>query len=182
MHRLLKRAHLQNLVTYRFRIMHYIVTGAAGFIGSHVTEQILAEGHSVTAVDNLTTGSLTNLSSHPHLHLLQKDILACQPEDFNGKVDGIAHLAATPSVMESWWQPLEKHHNNLSGTVAVIQLCQALGIPKLVFASSAAVYGGQISLPIAENHPTAPMSPYGLQNWSANSTPAYLPSNSDFPL
>jgi UDP-glucose 4-epimerase len=143
--------------------MHYIITGAAGFIGSHLTEQLLAEGHSVTAVDNLTTGSLNNLPNHPRLQFLQKDILTCQPEDFNGKVDGIAHLAATPSVMESWWQPLEKHHNNLSATVAVIQLCQALGIPKLVFASSAAVYGGQISLPIAEHHPTAPMSPYGLQ-------------------
>jgi UDP-glucose 4-epimerase len=143
--------------------MHYIITGAAGFIGSHLTEQLLAEGHSVTAVDNLTTGSLNNLPHHPRLQFLQKDILACQPEDFNGKVDGIAHLAATPSVMESWWQPLEKHHNNLSATVSVIQLCQALGIPKLVFASSAAVYGGQISLPIAEHHPTVPMSPYGLQ-------------------
>jgi UDP-glucose 4-epimerase len=143
--------------------MHFIVTGAAGFIGSHVTEQLLAERHSVTAVDNLTTGSLSNLPNHPRLNLLQKDILTCQPENFNGKVDGIAHLAATPSVMESWWQPLEKHHNNLSATVAVIQLCQALGIPKLVFASSAAVYGGQISLPISEHHPTAPMSPYGLQ-------------------
>jgi UDP-glucose 4-epimerase len=143
--------------------MHYIVTGAAGFIGSHVTEQLLSEGHSVTAIDNLITGSLINLPDHPRLNLLQKDILTCQPEDFNGKVDGIAHLAATPSVMESWWQPLEKHHNNLSATVAVIQLCQALGIPKLVFASSAAVYGGQISLPIAEHHPTVPMSPYGLQ-------------------
>jgi UDP-glucose 4-epimerase len=143
--------------------MHYIVTGAAGFIGSHVTEQLLAEGHSVTAVDNLTTGNLKNLPNHPRLQFLPKDILTCQPEDFNGKVDGIAHLAATPSVMESWWQPLEKHHNNLSASVAVIQLCQSLGIPKLVFASSAAVYGGQISLPIAEHHPTVPMSPYGLQ-------------------
>jgi UDP-glucose 4-epimerase len=144
-------------------IMHFIVTGAAGFIGSHVTEQLLSEGHTVTAVDNLTTGSLQNLPEHPRLNLLQKDILACQPEDFSGQVDGIAHLAAIPSVMESWWKPLETHHSNLSAMVAVIQLCQALGIPRLVFASSAAVYGGQAMLPIAEEQETCPISPYGLQ-------------------
>ncbi len=143
--------------------MHFIVTGAAGFIGSHVTEQLLSEGHTVTAVDNLTTGRLHNLPQHPRLQLLQKDILACQPEDFSGQVDGIAHLAAIPSVMESWWKPLETHHSNLSAMVAVIQLCQTLGIPRLVFASSAAVYGGQTTLPISEEQATSPISPYGLQ-------------------
>lgn len=121
--------------------MHCIVTGGAGFIGSHVTEQLLSQGHSVTVVDNLTTGSLENLPEHPRLKLLQKNISACQPEDFTAQIDGIAHLAATPSVTASWLQPLEAHHNNLSATLAVIQLCQALDIPRLVFASSAAVYG-----------------------------------------
>jgi UDP-glucose 4-epimerase len=143
--------------------MHFIVTGAAGFIGSHVTEQLLLEGHTVTAVDNLSTGRLANLPEHPRLELLEKDIRTCQPEDFSSRIDGIAHLAATPSVMESWWKPLETHHNNLSAIVAVIQLCQALGIPRLVFASSAAVYGGQTALPISEEKDTAPISPYGLQ-------------------
>lgn len=143
--------------------MHFIVTGGAGFIGSHVTEQLLSEGHSVTVVDNLTTGRLQNLPDHPHLKLLQKNILACQPEDFPKQIDGIAHLAATASVTESWLRPLEAHHNNLSPIVAVIELCQALKIPKLVFASSAAVYGGQVSLPITEAQETSPISPYGLQ-------------------
>ncbi len=143
--------------------MHFIVTGGAGFIGSHVTEELLSEGHTVTVVDNLSTGSLQNLPEHPRLKLLQKDVSACQPEDFMTPVDGIAHLAATPSVTESWLQPLEAHHNNLSTTISVIQLCQALNIPRFVFASSAAVYGNQISLPIVENHLTSPISPYGLQ-------------------
>jgi UDP-glucose 4-epimerase len=143
--------------------MHFIVTGAAGFIGSHVTEQLLLEGHTVTAVDNLSTGRLENLPEHPRLELLEKDIQTCQPEDFSSRIDGIAHLAATPSVMESWWKPLETHHNNLSAMVAVIQLGQALGVPRLVFASSAAVYGGQTALPISEEKETAPISPYGLQ-------------------
>jgi UDP-glucose 4-epimerase len=143
--------------------MHFIVTGGAGFIGSHLTEQLLAEGYRVTVVDNLVTGSLQNLPDHSHLKLLQKDISTCQPEDFTDQIDGIAHLAATPSVTTSWLQPIESHHNNLSTTISVIQLCQYLNIPRLVFASSAAVYGNPVQLPISESHPTCPISPYGLQ-------------------
>lgn len=143
--------------------MHFVVTGGVGFIGSHLTEQLLSEGHHVTVVDNLTTGSLQNLPNHPHLKLLKKDVSTCQPEDFTEQIDGIAHLAATPSVTESWLKPLEAHHNNLSATIAVIQLCQSLNIPRLVVASSAAVYGNPTKLPISEDHPTSPISPYGLQ-------------------
>jgi UDP-glucose 4-epimerase len=145
------------------QIKHFIVTGAAGFIGSHLTEQLLEQGYRVTAVDNLSTGYLTNLPQHPNLKFLHKDILTCQPEDFPEAIDGIAHLAATASVTASWLQPLETHHNNLSATVAVIQLCQVLKIPRLVFASSAAVYGNQTQLPISESLPTHPIAPYGLQ-------------------
>jgi UDP-glucose 4-epimerase len=143
--------------------MHFIITGGAGFIGSHVTEQLLLEGHCVTVVDNLRSGFLKNLSEHPNLELLQKSILECQSEDFTQPIDGIAHLAATPSVTESWLNPLEAHHNNLSAMVAILQLCQTLKIPRLVFASSAAVYGNTTQLPISEDHQTQPISPYGLQ-------------------
>ncbi|MUL38739.1 NAD-dependent epimerase/dehydratase family protein [Gloeocapsopsis dulcis] len=143
--------------------MHFIVTGGAGFIGSHVTEQLLSEGHTVTVVDNLTTGNLQNLPKHPRLKFLQKDVFMCQPKDFAARIDGIAHLAAIPSVTESWLRPLEAHHHNLSTMIAVIQLCQVLNIPRLVFASSAAVYGKQSYLPISEHQDTCPISPYGLQ-------------------
>lgn len=142
--------------------MHFLVTGGAGFIGSHVTEQLLSEGYNVTVVDNLTTGKRQNLPDHPRLKLLEKDISACQEEDFTEQIDGIAHLAATPSVTESWLHPLKTDRNNISATVAVIQLCHALKIPRLVFASSAAVYGNPIQVPITETHPTTPLSPYGL--------------------
>lgn len=143
--------------------MKFIVTGGAGFIGSHLTEQLLAENHSVIVVDNLSTGSLQNLPNHPQLKFLQKDILTCHPDDFPETIDGIAHLAATPSVTESWLKPLKAHHNNLSATVHIIQLCQALNIPRLIFASSAAVYGNKTQLPIRESQETSPISPYGLQ-------------------
>lgn len=143
--------------------MHFIVTGGAGFIGSHLTEQLLLEGHSVTVIDNLTTGKLKNLPEHSELKFLHKNILDCHREDFSTKIDGIAHLAATPSVTESWIKPLEAHDNNLSATLAVIKLCQALKIPKLVFASSAAVYGDKTPRSISEEQPPDPISPYGLQ-------------------
>ena len=143
--------------------MHFIVTGGAGFIGSHLTEQLLSEGHNVTVIDDLSTGNLKNLPKHPHLHFLHKNILDCQPQDFAQRIDGIAHLAATPSVNQSWDEPLECHHNNLSAVLAVLLLCQALDIPRVVFASSAAVYGNKVHLPISEDQPTMPISPYGLQ-------------------
>lgn len=143
--------------------MHFVITGGAGFIGSHLTEQLLIEGHSITIVDNLSTGSLKNLPEHPRLKLLLKNVLDCQPEDFPQPIDGIAHLAATPSVTQSWDEPLASHHNNLSAMVTVLLLCQALNIPRLVFASSAAVYGNNAQLPIFEEQQTCPISPYGLQ-------------------
>jgi UDP-glucose 4-epimerase len=143
--------------------MHFIVTGGAGFIGSHLIEHLLKQDHIVTVVDNLTTGKLSNLPQHPQLRFFSKDILNCQFEDFNSPIDGIAHLAATPSVTQSWNKPLEAHHNNLSNMISILLLCQALQIPRLVFASSAAVYGNKISLPIKEDQPKEPISPYGLQ-------------------
>ncbi|NHC34890.1 NAD-dependent epimerase/dehydratase family protein [Scytonema millei] len=143
--------------------MRFIITGGAGFIGSHLIETLLTQGHEAIAVDNLISGKRQNLPQHPQLIFIQKDILACQPEDFPHPIDGIIHLAATPSVTESWLQPLVSHRNNLSATLAVIHLCQALKIPKLVFASSAAVYGKQRTLPIVETLTPIPISPYGLQ-------------------
>ncbi|MGF2037069.1 MAG: NAD-dependent epimerase/dehydratase family protein [Nostoc sp. CmiVER01] len=142
--------------------MHFVITGGAGFIGSHLVEELLLEGHSITVVDNLTTGSQLNLPKHPRLELLEKDILTCQPKDFVSRIDGIAHLAATSSVRESWLRPLETHHNNLSTTIAVIQLCEALNIPRFVFTSSAAVYGNVSKPLITEELDSYPTSPYGL--------------------
>lgn len=142
---------------------HFVITGGAGFIGSHVTEQLLSEGYLVTVVDNLETGNLANLPQHPNLTFLQKNIIDCQPEDFAKNIDGIAHLAAAPSVTRSWIFPLDAHHQNLSTTVAIIELVKTMNIPRLVITSSAAVYGNPVALPITENHPTNPISPYGLQ-------------------
>lgn len=143
--------------------MHFLVTGGAGFIGSHLTEVLLEQGHRVTVIDNLSTGSVKNLPKHPNLQFIHKDILDCQTTDFDERIDGIAHLAACPSVTESWLKPRSAHNHNLSATMAVIELCRDLHIPRLVLASSAAVYGNQTTLPIYEDLPLKPLSPYGLQ-------------------
>ena len=143
--------------------MNVVVTGGAGFIGSHLTEQLLASGHFVTVVDDFSTGQRGNLPSHLSLSILEKNVLDCCAEDFPDRVNAIAHLAAIPSVSQSWDEPLAVHQNNLSTTVALIELCRRLHIPKIVFASSAAVYGDCGDQPINENAPKSPLSPYGLQ-------------------
>jgi UDP-glucose 4-epimerase len=143
--------------------MHFVITGGAGFIGSHLTDELLDQGHRVTVVDNLVTGQRSNLPTHPQLTLIEKDILTCTPKDFPDSIDGIAHLAATPSVTESWLDPIAAHHNNLTATLAVLNLCMALSIPRMAFASSAATYGDKGELPTSETQLTAPISPYGLQ-------------------
>jgi UDP-glucose 4-epimerase len=147
--------------------MHFIVTGGAGFIGSHLIETLLIEDHQLTVIDNLSTGKPQNLSNHTNLRFLKADILTDLSADLPSQLsdyryDGLVHLAATPSVEQSWLAPLVAHDNNLSTTLAVIQLCHQLNIPRLVFASSAAVYGNPQQIPISEAAPTAPISPYGL--------------------
>lgn len=99
------------------------------------------------------TGFRHNLPENPHLQIVEKDICECQPQDFTKPIDGIFHLAAASSVQQSWLNPLGTHHHNLSSTMSVIQLCQALGVPRLVFTSSAAVYGNPTQLPLGKLTP-----------------------------
>jgi UDP-glucose 4-epimerase len=146
--------------------MHYLITGGAGFIGSHLVEHLLGSGHSVTVLDNFSTGCRSNLPNHEKLRVVADDLLTCAhslPDGLAVTFDGIAHLAAIPSVQESWATPRRAHDANLTAMMSVLELRKRLKIPRLVLASSAAVYGNPVSLPIAEIHPTEPMSPYGLQ-------------------
>lgn len=143
--------------------MRIIVTGGAGFIGSHVSELLLAENNQVIVVDNLITGQLSNLPKNDGLVFIQKDINKCLRNDFSGGVDAIIHLAASPSVNDSWENIKVAHDNNLTSTASVIMLCKELGIRRIVFASSAAVYGNASSMPLCEDLPVEPISPYGCQ-------------------
>lgn len=142
---------------------HYLVTGGAGFIGSHVVSRLLSAGCRVTVVDNLSSGRRDNIPQHPDLRFVRADIARVSPGEIGNNIDGIVHLAAIPSVSASWDSPLPTHEVNLSNTLRVIKLAQALSCGRIVFASSAAVYGDTDRLPIREDGACRPISPYGLQ-------------------
>lgn len=146
---------------------NYVVTGGAGFIGSHIVDALIKQQAHVYIIDDLSGGSMENLSIRDNLHVIVKDVMSCRPDELPSRVDGVIHLAARPSVSDSWEDPCAVHQANLSSTLAVIELCRAKHIPQIVFASSASVYGDQQVLPISETVQPAPLSPYGLQKLSS---------------
>lgn len=144
----------------------YLVTGGAGFIGSHLVDALIASGDHVRVLDDLSTGQIENLPSQ--VELLVSDIT--DPEavrrGFTG-IDGCFHLAAIASVERGVREWLRSHSVNLSGTIAVFDEArrqQALTgkLVPVVYASSAAVYGNPSRLPISEQSPIAPISAYGV--------------------
>ena len=144
-----------------------LVTGAAGFVGSHTVEGLLAAGHDVTGVDNLSTGREENLvlfAGHPRWRFVRQDIL--DVENFNqtvrtAKPDVILHLAALVSVPESIANLRLNFEQNIRAVHVVTDAAVKTGVRRLVFASSAAVYGESDALPFAEESPTRPLNPYG---------------------
>jgi UDP-glucose 4-epimerase len=143
--------------------MHFLITGGLGFIGSHLVEQLLSEDHTITIVDDLSSGRRDNVPGDDRINLIVKNVLDLDATDVSAPIHGAAHLAAIASVNSSWTHARLSHDSNLTSTLRMIELCAALKIPRLVFASSAAVYGEPKRTPIDENHPTRPISPYGLQ-------------------
>ena len=108
-------------------------------------------------------GRRENLPVDDQLVILAADLLRFVPNEFADSFDAVVHLAALPSVAGSWSQIATAHALNLTATLRVIELAQQLGISRIVYGSSAAVYGNPDSVPIGENHRLRPLSPYGLQ-------------------
>jgi UDP-glucose 4-epimerase len=143
--------------------MRLLVTGGAGFIGSHFVDLVVSLGGQVVVVDDLSSGRSENLPTHRSVELVRKNFRTCEPRDFAGSFDALVHLAALPSVVTSWEQPMQAHQSNLSLTLHAITLANELRIERIVFASSAAVYGKAAEVPTKESSQLSPSSPYGLQ-------------------
>ena len=144
--------------------MRILVTGGAGFIGSHIVDKLLQNDYKVIIVDNLSSGSLENLPCNSNLKFYQKDILTDDLSEIfeTEKPDFCIHLAAQTSVIKSIENPINDAELNITGTIKLIEHCKKYNIKKFVTASSAAVYGQPQYLPVDETHQTKPISYYGL--------------------
>lgn len=138
-----------------------LITGGAGFIGSHLAEHLLAAGYGVRVLDNLSTGKRENLPAHPRLEFVQGDIRDKQVvSDSAHGMDVIAHLAAVASVQASVDDPTGTHETNFDGTLYLLEAARKAGIRRFLYASSAAVYGNNTRLPLVEEEMLNPLSPY----------------------
>ena len=141
--------------------MKYLVTGGAGFIGSHIVEKLVEQNHSVTVLDNLNTGKMKNLQSViNNIDFLKGDIRdENMIKDILDDIDGVFHQAALASVQDSFLKTDEYFDVNVNGTENIFKLSSEKGI-KVVYASSSSVYGNPKRLPIKEEDDKNPFNPY----------------------
>ena len=148
--------------------MQALVTGGAGFIGSNLTRQLLAGCHSVTILDNLQSGYRVNIEALSRARFIEGDVrnelavMECARD-----ADCIFHLAASVGNKRSIDMPLDDAQTNVLGTLNVLEAARKLGIRKVVFSSSAGIFGELKTLPIREDHPVEPDSPYGASKLGA---------------
>jgi UDP-N-acetylglucosamine/UDP-N-acetyl-alpha-D-glucosaminouronate 4-epimerase len=144
--------------------MKVLVTGAAGFIGSHLTQRLVALGHEVRALDNFATGRPENLAEvRKHVEFLEADL--ADPDVGRGAVRGVEvvfHEAALSSVPRSVAEPERTHRANVEATFHVLEACRVEGVRRVVYASSCSVYGDAEELPKHEAMPVRPRSPYAV--------------------
>lgn len=142
--------------------MKILVTGGCGYIGSNVVHNLHLAGHSVTVVDNLSTGTREALRHGETLEVADiRDEGALDRIFERGAFDAVAHFAASIAVGESVREPLAYYANNTGGTLALLRACQRHSVARFLFSSTAAVYGTKSGTPIDENSSLAPESPYG---------------------
>jgi UDP-glucose 4-epimerase len=139
-----------------------LVTGGAGFIGSHITKELSRKGYDVRILDNLSSGRKENLKEI-NAEIINGDIrdFSVVKKSLKG-VDCVFHEAAMASVTKSIEDPILSDHVNVDGTLNVLVAAKDSGCKKVVFASSSSVYGNPIRLPISESHPLNPLTPYAV--------------------
>jgi nucleoside-diphosphate-sugar epimerase len=146
---------------------HYLITGGAGFIGSHLVKRVLGAGGIVRVVDNLSTGSAERLINiRDSVQLLTGDLAdeSVAAEAVKG-MDYVLHQAAVPSVQRSVVDAVGTNRSNVTATLNLLENCRKGGIRRFVYAASSSAYGDTEVLPKNEEMPTNPLSPYALQKW-----------------
>jgi UDP-glucose 4-epimerase len=151
--------------------MHILVTGGAGYIGSHTCLELLNEGNLVTVVDNLSNSSRESLNrveeltgkkiSFFEVDLLDRAGLDGVFSESQEKIDAVIHFAGKKAVGESVEKPLLYYHNNITGTLVLCEVMAAHGVKNIIFSSSATVYGDPATVPITEDFPLSCTNPYG---------------------
>ena len=143
---------------------HYLVTGGAGFIGSHLAEELVKRGHRVRVADSLVTGRRSNLDHIPGVEFLEGDLAGI---DFAHRaadgVEFVLHQAAIPSVPRSVKDPITSNRANVDATLNILVAARDAGVKRVVFAGSSSAYGDTPTLPKREDMPARPLSPYALQ-------------------
>ena len=146
--------------------MRTLVTGGAGFIGSHLVERLLSDGHSVVVLDNFSNGNPENLQQSerdPNLKLHRVDISNQEEvQPLFAKIDWVFHLAALADIVPSIQEPIKYHRANVDGTVAVLEASRAAGVKRFVYSASSSCYGIPEQVPTPETSPIRPMYPYAL--------------------
>src|SRR5256886_1908588 len=144
------------------RALRCLVTGGAGFIGSHVAERLVALGHQVRVVDNLSTGDEANLAGlDGEIEFLRGDLCEAPVcRSAVARIDVVFHLAALPSVPRSPKDPWASHDANVNATMRLLEACRAAQVKRVVYSSSSSVYGDTPVLPKTESAEPLPRSPY----------------------
>jgi len=143
---------------------NYLVTGGAGFIGSHLAEELARRGEHVRVVDNLSTGKRQNLAHVPSVEFLEGDLadLDVARRAVQG-IDYVLHQAAIPSVPRSVQDPITSNRANIDASLNVLVAARDAAVKRVVYAGSSSAYGNTPTLPKVETMATAPLSPYALQ-------------------
>ena len=142
-----------------------VVTGGAGFIGSHIADGLLTEGYEVHIIDNLSGGKRENVPEGATFHELDVLDTVAVTEICKG-ADAVFHEAALPQVQFSIEQPMESHRVNVDGTLSALVAARDAGVKRFVYAASAAAYGNQPELPFREDMPASPVHPYGVHKYT----------------
>lgn len=144
-------------------IMKAIVSGAAGFIASHLCDLLLSEGHEVIGIDDLSTGLEKNLPVHQNFTFQKGDI--CEDRLAFGKADWFFHLAAKADIVPSIENPMAYHKANVTGTVAALELARSLQVKRFMYAASSSCYGIPTNYPTGEAAKINPQYPYAFTKW-----------------